>query len=69
MDRMKAVGNRLKEARGNRTRAEIAGKAGISLSAVQMYEDGKRVPRDAIKIKLARVLGKSVEELFYPDFF
>lgn len=69
MDRMKVVGERLKEARGSRSRSEIAERAGVSTSAIQMYEDGKRMPRDTVKIRLAHVLGVSVADIFYPEFF
>ena len=30
-----------------------------------MYENGQRIPRDDIKVKLARFYGVSVEYLFY----
>ena len=69
MDRMKIVGERLRTARGDRQRSEIAEKAGISLSAIQMYEDGKRMPRDTVKIRLSKVLGVGIADLFYPEFF
>lgn len=69
MDRMKIVGERLKEARGSRSRSEIAERVGVSTSAIQMYEDGKRMPRDVVKVRLANVLGVSVADVFYPEFF
>lgn len=69
MERQKIIGENLKRARGARSRAEIAQRAGISQSAIQMYENGERIPRDPVKIRLARVLGVSVAELFYPDYF
>lgn len=69
MDRMKMVGERLRAARGDRQRSEIAERAGISLSAIQMYEDGKRMPRDTVKIRLSKVLGVGIADLFYPEFF
>ena len=49
----------------NLTQEELAAKAGTSKSAISMYERGERVPRDEIKIRLARYFGVSVEELFY----
>ena len=69
MERQKLIGENLKRARGARARAEIAQRAGISQSAIQMYENGERVPRDPVKIRLASVLGASVAELFYPEYF
>ena len=65
MERQKLIGENLKRARGARSRAEIAQRAGI----IQMYENGERVPRDPVKIRLASVLGASVAELFYPEYF
>ena len=60
-----AIGKRLEKLRGERSQAEVAEACGISLSAVSMYERGERIPRDEIKIKLARFYGVTVEDLFY----
>ncbi|WP_170105106.1 helix-turn-helix domain-containing protein [Desmospora activa] len=51
--------------RGVRPRTEVASKLHISVSALQMYENGRRVPRDDIKLKLAQFYGVSVEYLFF----
>lgn len=59
------VGERLREARGNTPRKEVCKSIGISLSALMMYENDKRIPRDTIKVKLAKYYGKGIEELFY----
>lgn len=56
---------KLREARGKTPRKDVCEAVGISLSALTMYENGKRVPRDAVKVKLARYYQKSIEELFY----
>ena len=69
MDRQKIIGENLKRARGTRSCEEIAKRADISVSAVRMYESGERIPRDEVKIRLSRVLGVSLVELFYPDVF
>ena len=61
----KEIGKRLQELRGNRNQEEIANACGISPAAVGMYERGERIPRDEIKIRLARYFGVSVESLFY----
>lgn len=53
------------KARGDMKRADVCKKAGISLSALTMYENGQRVPRDEIKVKLAKIYGTSIEALFY----
>ena len=61
----KEIGKRLQELRGKRNQDEVAFACGISPAAVGMYERGERIPRDEIKIRLARYFGVSVEELFF----
>ena len=61
----KEIGKRLQDLRGARNQEEVATACGISPAAVGMYERGERVPRDEIKIRLARYFGVSVEDLFY----
>ena len=65
MNDMQEMAVRLKKARGRTPRKEVCEAVDISLSALMMYENGKRVPRDAIKMRLARFYNKSIEELFY----
>ena len=62
---MEAIEKRLVYARGKRTQQEIAKEAGIAQSTYAMYEAGKRRPTDENKIKLAKVFGKTVQELFF----
>ena len=59
------IAERIKEARGSRSRKEVCEAVGISVNALMMYENGKRIPRDEIKVKLARLYGRSIEELFF----
>ena len=61
------IGQRLSNLRGNRTLKEVANAVGISVSALAMYETGKRVPRDEIKVMLARYFNTSMEALFFTD--
>lgn len=61
----KEIGERLLKLRGERTREEVSNAIGVSLSAVSMYENGDRIPRDAIKIKIASFYQKSVQEIFF----
>ncbi len=60
-----AIAQRLVTLRGARSRKEVAHAVQLSESAIQMYENGERVPRDGTKVKLARYYGVSVEELFF----
>ena len=59
------VAERLIKARGKKKREEVAAAIGVSLSAITMYENGERVPRDETKIKLAEYYNKTVQELFF----
>lgn len=47
------------------TREMAANDLGISVSALTMYELGKRIPRDETKIAIAQYYGTSVELIFF----
>lgn len=49
----------------NLTQYEIADKLNITQSAYAMYESGKRIPRDEIKITIANFFKLTVQEIFY----
>lgn len=66
MDRRK-IGKKLILLRGNKTREEVAADLKISCSALGMYEQGNRVPRDEIKIRIASYYGESVETIFFAN--
>lgn len=59
------IGKRLVELRGSRTQAEVANALGISVSAYSMYENGQRVPRDNIKIRIADYYKKPIHKIFF----
>ena len=59
------MGDTLVELRGQKTQAEVAKDLGITVSALSMYENNNRIPRDEIKIKIANYYKKSVEEIFF----
>lgn len=61
------IGNKLRELRGTMPRSEVAQAIGISMSALQMYECGERIPRDGIKEAIARFYGVSVGALFFDE--
>lgn len=62
---MKTVAEKLVELRGDLSREYVANAIGVSISAISMYENGERIPRDDIKIKLANLYGRSVQEIFF----
>lgn len=61
------IGKKLISLRGNRTQEEVARALNISVAAVGMYERGERVPRDEIKINLAKYFDTTVQAIFYAD--
>lgn len=66
MDRVK-IGKRLKKLRGKIPRVEVAEKCGISVASLAMYETGKRLPRDPVKVKLAKLYKQTVADIFFTD--
>ena len=62
-----SIAERLRIARGETPRQQVAEAVGITVSAISMYENGDRIPRDEVKVKLARYYKRSVQELFFED--
>lgn len=58
--------NKLREAREKKglSQVEIAKKAQIDVRQYQRYEYGEREPRASLVVRLAKILGITVEELF-----
>lgn len=63
----KLIGQRLVELRGNKTQDEVAKALGISVSALSMYEQGKRIPRDSIKIRIAAFYKRPIYDIFFAE--
>lgn len=61
----KAISEKLVELRGNRSQGEVANALGISTSALSMYENGERIPRDTIKIRIADYYKTTVQNIFF----
>lgn len=62
-----AIGQKLIKLRGDRTQDEVSRALGISLSAIGMYERGERIPRDEVKIAIAKYFDTTVQAIFYAD--
>lgn len=62
---MLTVAERLIKARGDKRREDVANAVGVSVSAIAMYENGERIPRDETKIRLADYYGTTVQQLFF----
>lgn len=60
-----SVGQKLKLLRGEKPQGEVADALGISKSALSMYENDARVPRDEIKVRIAHYFNESVDTIFY----
>ncbi len=64
------VGNRVRTLRffqGEMTQEELAKKVGVARQTIIAIEKGKYNPSVALAIKIARVFGVSVEEVFTLD--
>ena len=59
------IAEKLRELRGTKSREEVACATGISVSALTMYETAARIPRDEVKLSLARYYGTTVGSLFF----
>lgn len=59
----------LRKARGEMSCKDVANKLGISQSALSMYESGKRVPRDELKVRMAKLYNTTVGHLFLANKF
>lgn len=59
------IAKTLIDLRGVKTREEVANSLCISISALQMYENGHRIPKDEIKIKIADYYQLTVQEIFF----
>lgn len=44
---------------------EAAQDLEVSKSALAMYERGERIPRDGVKVRIARYYNRSVQSIFF----
>jgi len=66
MDRVQ-IGMRLVKLRGDKSREFVANELNISFRALESYESGSRIPRDAVKVLIAKYYGVSVESIFFSE--
>ena len=61
------LGNRLREAREAKgwTQAELAERIGMSRKTVNTVENGVFVPSTLLALKIARAVGRPVEQIFF----
>lgn len=63
------LNNRLRELRAEHdlTQAALAEQVGVSRKTINTIENGVFIPSTLLALKLARALGRSVEDLFSLD--
>lgn len=47
------------------TRKQLADMFGVTISAIGMYEQGRRTPSDDVKAKYSMLFDKTVDEIFF----
>jgi putative transcriptional regulator len=55
---------RIERAIKNITQADLAGQVGVSRQTINSIESNKYIPSTLLALKIARVFGKTVEEIF-----
>jgi DNA-binding XRE family transcriptional regulator len=63
----KLIGQKLRNLRGNKPAESVAKDLEIGTSTIYMWENGERIPRDEMKIKLANYYGVSIEKIFFAN--
>ena len=60
-----SVGTRLQALRGARSIETAAAAVGITPAALAAYEHDRRLPRDEVKLRLARYYGCGIGDIFF----
>lgn len=61
------IGQKIRQLRGDMTQEKAASLIGVTKTALSMYENDERVPRDEIKKRIATVFGQTVGAIFYDE--
>lgn len=64
----RALGARLREARGEKTQASFALQLGIDRATLANYESGRRIPNDEVLRKYQEATGKEPQALFFGSY-
>lgn len=64
MDAIK-IGKRLRILRGELTAEQVARALNVGVSTIYMWENGERIPRDEMKLKIAKYFKTSVDNIFF----
>lgn len=65
MSQSNIIGEKLRKLRGERSSSEVSEALGISRSALSMYENGNRIPRDEVKVAIANYYNVPVQDIFF----
>ena len=60
-----ALGRKLTALRGGQSREAVALCIGVTPYALAQYEEGLRIPRDEVKLRISQYYGLSLEKLFF----
>ena len=61
------IGKTLVELRCDKTQVQVANDLNISDAALSAYEQGTRIPRDEVKIRIAKYYGVKVADIFFNE--
>ena len=61
------IAKRLVKLRGNRPKEVVANNLNISIRALESYEGAQRIPRDYVKLAIAKFYDSTVEAIFFED--
>lgn len=62
---MDAISKKLVKLRGDKRQEDVAKALNIAQSTYAMYETGKRVPSDDVKIRIAEYYKLTVQDIFF----
>lgn len=60
-----AISKKLVELRGDERQEDVAKALNVALSTYAMYETGKRIPSDKVKIRIADYYDMTIQDIFY----
>lgn len=61
------IGEKLQKLRGDIPISKVAKAVNVSEQAIWNYENNKRIPRDEVKIRIAKYYNSSVEKIFFEE--
>ena len=59
------IAKKLVKLRGSKRQEDVAKALNIAQSTYAMYETGKRIPSDIVKVRIAQYYDTSVQDIFF----